>query len=285
MKYIAGLLVLDSDDVTWHVIERRESQEDGVIISFTLPLAKSNREVLTYLAENLKRRGIAWLQPVKSVIEKWVLNADTLKREFDVLQGMEWLQGPVAVIPECNIIDQKKQTHVQFVVIPEEIRDAMLVIHFPQLAPFIDRFQVDYPEPSKCAFLMMKYQNTKLHRAIIECIKNTCAQHGIAVLRADDDKRYADELLPNVRTYMHGCGFVIALFERIKENDLNPNVSFEVGYMLAMGKPVCLLKDSTLPSLQTDLLGSLYDPFDTQNPETDIPPVLTKWLREKSLIE
>jgi len=285
MKYIAGLLVLDSDDVTWHVSERREWQEDGVIINFTIPLARSNREVLTYLAENLKRRGIAWLQPVRSVIEKWVLDADTLKREFDVLQDMEWLQGPVAVVPECNIVDQKKQTQVRFVVIPEEIRDAMLVINFPELAPFVDHFQADYPEPSKCAFLMMKYEDTKLHRAIIECIRNTCAQHDIAVLRADDDKRYADELLPNVRTHMHGCGFGIALFERIKENDFNPNVSLEVGYMMAMGKPVCLLKDSTLPLLQTNLLGMLYEPFDTQNPETTIPPVLTKWLKDKSLIE
>jgi nucleoside 2-deoxyribosyltransferase len=284
MKYIAGLLVLDSDGVTWHVSERKEWQENGVVINFMIPLAKSNREVLTYLAENLKRRGVAWLQPVRSVIEKWVLDADTLKREFDVLQDMEWLQGPVAVVPECNIVDQKKQTQVRFVVIPEEIRDAMLVVNFPELAPFVDHFQADHPEPSKCAFLMMKYEDTKLHQAIIESIRNTCAQHGIAVLRADD-KRYADELLPNVRTYMHGCGFGIALFERIKKNDLNPNVSLEVGYMIAMGKPVCLLKDSTLPSLQTDLLGRLYEPFDTQNPETTIPPVLTKWLKDKSLIE
>ena len=283
MKYIAGLLVLDSDDVTWHVSERRE-QADGVIINFTIYLAKGNREVLAYLAENLQRRGIAWLRPVKSVIEKWVLDADTLKREFYILQDMKWLQGIVAVVPECNIVDQKKQTHIQFVVIPEEMQDAMLVINFPELAPFVDRFKADYPEPSKCAFLMMKYEDTKIHRAIIECIKATCAQFGIAVLRADD-RRYPDELLPNVRTYMHGCGFGIALFERLKENDFNPNVSLEVGYLMAMGKPVCLLKDATLPSLQTDLIGRLYEVFDTQNPETTIPPVLTKWLKDKALIE
>jgi nucleoside 2-deoxyribosyltransferase len=284
MKYISGLLILDSNEVTWHIGERRERQEDGVIIDFTIYSTNSKRDALTDLAENLRKRGITWLRPIKSVIEKWVLDADTLKREFDVLRDMEWLQGRVAVVPECSIVGQRKQAHVQFVVIPEETQDAMLVINFPELAPFIDHFEADYPEPSKCAFLMMKYQDTGLHQAIIKSIKDTCAQHGIAVLRADD-KYYADELLPNVRTYMHGCGCGIALFERIKDNDLNPNVSFEVGYMIAMGKPVCLLKDSTLPSLQTDLLGRLYEPFNTQKPETTIPPVLTKWLKDKSLIE
>ena len=82
---------------------------------------------------------------------------------------------------------------------------------------------------------------------------------------------------------MHGCGFGIAVIERLQDDDFNPNVSLEVGYMLALGKPICLLKDKTHKTLQSDLGGKLYRPFDTQDPEASIPPVLSDWLRDKGL--
>ena len=83
---------------------------------------------------------------------------------------------------------------------------------------------------------------------------------------------------------MHGCGFGIAIFERITADDFNPNVSLELGYMIALGKPVCLLRDKYLPALHTDLVGRLYESFDPQIPDKTIPGVLAKWLRDKSVI-
>ena len=154
---------------------------------------------------------------------------------------------------------------------------------FRELQPFLDTFRADHPDPNRCVFLMMKYQGTPLHRRITEAIRNSCSVHGLEGLRADD-KRYSDDLLPNVRTYMHGCNSGIAVIERLTEDEFNPNVSLEVGYMMAQGKPVCLLKDKTLTSLQTDLVGRLYDPFDTQEPESTIPPVLEKWLIDKGKV-
>ncbi len=50
-----------------------------------------------------------------------------------------------------------------------------------------------------------------------------------------------------------------------------------------MRKPVCLLKDRTLATLQADLVGRLYDEFDPQNPARTIPPVIQKWLSDKGL--
>lgn len=44
---------------------------------------------------------------------------------------------------------------------------------------------------------------------------------------------------------MHGCEFGVAVFDRITEDDFNPNVTLEVGYMLGMGRNVLLLKDKT----------------------------------------
>jgi nucleoside 2-deoxyribosyltransferase len=83
---------------------------------------------------------------------------------------------------------------------------------------------------------------------------------------------------------MHGCAFGIGIFERITTEDFNPNVSLELGYMMALGKPVCLLKDKYLNFLHTDLVGRLYLPFDPQDPETSIPNVLEKWAKDKRIV-
>jgi hypothetical protein len=61
----------------------------------------------------------------------------------------------------------------------------------------------------------------------------------------------------NVRTHLHGCGFGVAVYERIQTNEPSANVGLEVGYLMAMNKPVLLLKDSTVETLQADLAGKL----------------------------
>jgi len=85
---------------------------------------------------------------------------------------------------------------------------------------------------------------------------------------------------------IYGCGFGISVFERIEADDFNPNVSLEVGYMMALNaKSICFLKDKTLKALQTDIIGKLYKPFDTRNAKKTIPPALEKWLKDKKFID
>lgn len=150
----------------------------------------------------------------------------------------------------------------------------------PDIVPYLQNFRFDHRDPGKCAFVMMQFGNTDLHKKILDTVRQWCEKQGISGLRADD-KRYADDLWPNVRTYMHGCGFGIAIFERLTVDEFNPNVSLEVGYMLALGKPVCLLKDSTLQTLQSDLIGRLYDAFNVQRP-ISIKPKLDRWIKDKA---
>jgi hypothetical protein len=152
-----------------------------------------------------------------------------------------------------------------------------------ELNKHISIFEKDYPDNIKTAFIMMQFSNTKTHLALETTIKKTLDKYNIKGLRADD-KEYADELFSNVRTYMHCADFGIAVFDRILKDDINPNVSLEVGYMLSLGKNVCYLKDSTLPVLQTDLLGKLYKIFDPQNVESTLPQELEKWLSDKGII-
>jgi nucleoside 2-deoxyribosyltransferase len=74
------------------------------------------------------------------------------------------------------------------------------------------------------------------------------------------------------------------VFERLKSDQFNPNVSLEVGYMLALRKPVCLLKDATLTALTTDLVGKLYKAFDPQDPVGSIPEELLKWCKDRHFV-
>jgi spermidine synthase len=129
---------------------------------------------------------------------------------------------------------------------------------------------------------MMKFEDSRIQKEIINVLKAHLSEKGITLLRADD-KWYADDLFENIKTYMQGCSFGIALFDRINTDEFNPNVSLEIGYMMALNKPVLLLKDKTLKLLQTDLVGKLYHQFDFQYPDKTIPLVLDKWISDKEI--
>lgn len=146
------------------------------------------------------------------------------------------------------------------------------------------KFQLDYPVPRKAVFVIIPFTTSDLHMKIYAAIKDTLKMYDIIALRADE-KSYHDELWPNIVTYMQGCGSSIAVLERLIDDEFNPNVSLEIGYMLALEKPICLLKDRTIKNLQSDLIGRLYHNFDTQHPETTIPDVLIKWLQDKGFIK
>lgn len=147
----------------------------------------------------------------------------------------------------------------------------------------VARFRVEHPCEPKVAFIMMRFGQTGLHDKVVKAIKSALEPHGITGLRADD-RQFHDDLFANILTYIFGCGIGIAVFERIESDEFNPNVSLEVGYMMALRKPVCLLKDKNLKSLQSDLVGKLYKPFDTQDPIKSIPPMLRQWLTDKGMV-
>lgn len=153
----------------------------------------------------------------------------------------------------------------------------------PEIRVSLQKFREDYPDDRKTAFIIMQFGKTLAHQNIVEALKQVFDKHGIVALRADD-KEYHSSLLGNVLTYIYGCSMSVAVFERIEADKFNPNVSFEVGYMKALNKPVCLLKDKTMSTLHTDLLGELYKTFDPQDPKGSIPAELEKWLKDKEIV-
>ena len=154
---------------------------------------------------------------------------------------------------------------------PVEVRDS--------LAAFRQRF------PNKTGFVMMQFGGSAAHNRISDAIHSALEPFdGIEAVRADA-LDFHDDLYWNVMTYAHGCDFGIAVFERIEEDSFNPNVSLEVGYMMALGKPVCLLKDKTLKTLHTDLIGKLYREFDPHSPRTTIGSALRNWIATRAFAD
>ena len=152
-----------------------------------------------------------------------------------------------------------------------------------EISESLNRFKKDHEKSKKIAFIMMQFGNTKLHGKILDAIKKCLEPSNIKAVRADE-KEYHDDLYYNILTYIYGCSFGIAVFERIDNDNFNPNVTLEVGHMLALGKKVCFLKDMTLPALNTDLIGKLYKTFDPQNMSNTIKHSVLKWAGDRSLL-
>jgi len=146
----------------------------------------------------------------------------------------------------------------------------------------LKKFKTDFPDQKKVAFIMMQFGETKEHINILKSLRKTLAEIGLAGVRADD-KTYHDDKYDNILTYLHGCGFGIAVFETITDQSFNPNVSLEAGYLMGLHKPICLLKEKSLKTLPSDLVGKLYKEFSIEQCDISINNVLRNWLSDKNI--
>lgn len=147
----------------------------------------------------------------------------------------------------------------------------------------LDRLKKNHPDPAKLGFLIMRFTSGKPFGEIVKAIKETAETYGISIVRADENEFHSD-LWGNVRTLLHGCSFGVAVYERIEQEEPNANVGLEVGYLMAMNKPVLLLKERTIKALQADLMGKLYRQFDEHDPAATIPNQLEGWLSDNGII-
>jgi Predicted nucleotide-binding protein containing TIR-like domain len=150
------------------------------------------------------------------------------------------------------------------------------------LKPAVLSLLAQHPQYRSNCFLIMPFRETPIHRQIHVTLQRLMTEIGFNLLRADDHS-YSDDLLANIEAYMYGCRFAIAVYERVLSDAHNPNVAFEVGYMMGLKKEVCLLKEMSITALPSDLQGRLYVPFDAQDLERSISNKVRDWLRRKNL--
>lgn len=308
MWYVKGIVSpLYSNDIHWTHHDNSEqghpswegSDEEGVRVSFDImpsPNRYHSRDTIEAIKRILGKNDVPWIAPGH---KEWTFNLDKLKDFIPELSSMDWFKGKVSIEPEfesfengkytvlCDAgrIDKPKyQATVDFHIVPEILRRPIMKSEPPvEIQESLASFELDYPDPTKVAFIMMQFGKTKAHNKIVKAIRSVLDSHGLIGVKADD-KQYHDDLFPNVMTYLYGCGFGIGVFERIEDDEFNPNVSLEVGYMFALRKSVCLLKDETLKTLHTDLIGKLYKDFDPQDPVKTIPIKISQWLSDKRIV-
>jgi hypothetical protein len=139
----------------------------------------------------------------------------------------------------------------------------------------------EHPDYRSNCFLIMPFRETEIHRRIHKILKAFFFEQKMNLLRADD-RIYSEDVLGNIETYLYGCRFAVAVHERVLSDEPNPNVAFEIGYMLGLKKDVCLLKERTVKALPSDLSGRLYVQFDSQELEMSLRENVGRWLENKS---
>jgi len=266
--------------------------ESGIILYYSEKGDLSKHEILKRFYNNLKIIKCDWIRPINNITNEWLIDLKQLKYSFKVLENTKYLKHKITLEPEY--MQEKRindfgdldidSTMIKFTIYPEDTNDIFYDIEIDNdLVQPLKRFKKDYPDSQKCCFLMMKFEDSNIQSEIVKILKSEFQKKGLHLLRADD-KIYSDDLFQNIKAYMHHCSFGISLFERINSNYFNPNVSLEVGYMMALKKPILFLKDKTLNSLHTDLVGKLYYEFDFQNSKKTIPKIIDKWLSDNDLI-
>lgn len=127
-------------------------------------------------------------------------------------------------------------------------------------------------------FLMMAFQGSRRNTAVTNAIRLSLQEYGLVGLRADDCD-YAETLWGNVCTYLLGCAYGIAVFEKVGRRGFNPNVAIEVGFMLSRKKRLLILKDQRIHRLPTDTVGRLYREFDPGRLRASIHKQVSSWAK------
>jgi len=173
---------------------------------------------------------------------------------------------------------------VQLEVFGESKRESTFPIPlgYENVGPILECFKKDHPNYDQNVFIMMRFRQDspfpEIHSAIVSALK----QRGYNGLRADH-RTYPqdDDLWMNVCTYMLGCKYGVAVFERGAETqEYSPNVELEYGFMRAMNKRVLLLKYKDRTPLNTDVVGKIYKEFDSSKIVPSIEKQISKWIRD-----
>jgi hypothetical protein len=288
-KLFAGRLVIDAVGGDY------VPKQSPILIVFTFSKEQTKFFILREFKKHLEINGINWIRPHQNLTEEWVIDLNDLRQSFEFLGKEVYLKETILLEPQY---EKKKEidpltdklvitsTVLKFKINPDEliiVKSDNKNVYILDLREPLSKFNKDHSDYKKCAFLMMKYEDSPIQTKIVIKLKDLFRKHGLELLRADE-KHYSDDLLTNIRTYMHGCGFGVAIFDRINSEYFNPNVSLEIGYMMALKRPILFLKDITLKSLQTDLVGKLYEEFDFQNYKKAFDKSVIKWLVNHELI-
>jgi hypothetical protein len=146
-------------------------------------------------------------------------------------------------------------------------------------------FLKDHPTYETNVFIMTRLQRgNRLLEELDKELRKAIRAHGLNPVRADDRMYMADRnVWNNVCVYMICCKLGVAILEDRVQDEFNPNVALEYGFMRALNKPCLLLADTSFRNLRADILGTLRETFDITNIHESISEPIERWLKDLGL--
>jgi len=222
--------------------------------------------------------GIRWLDRTASV-------TNGKQVEAAILRELGWTVAATVELPASAVDGPSRENSIAHAVaarlklIDRDLKRQMLgdIDGFTYLQSRFDEFLRDHPDPSRNVFVMMRFRETEQYQSIHDSIRSALADKNYSAIRADD-RDYTGDLWTNIELCMLGSAYGIAVFEDIEERSFNPNVSLELGFMLARQKRCLILKEKRLSSLPTDVVGKLYKSFDMFDIQNSVRTQVLRWL-------
>lgn len=147
-----------------------------------------------------------------------------------------------------------------------------------QIDPFEQNRRAFEATEESNVFVIMRFEKQfSILNSIENAIKNTLNDFKLRAILARD-VLLDSELWPNVRFCMNYCRYAIAVFDRMEDPNFNPNVTLELGYILALKRPCLILKDETIDTMPSDIIGRLYERFNSTDAAASVSLAVRKWL-------
>lgn len=133
-------------------------------------------------------------------------------------------------------------------------------------------------------FLIRKFEERDDRNTLISTIKNSFKENGLKIVDALEFELH-NEVWSNIKEYMDYCSFVVVVIDNFSpygNNEFNPNTFLEIGYLLALNKPILILIQNSLESkIPTDFKAFIYKTFDNLDIDSFVlKDKIYKWIKE-----
>lgn len=238
---------------------------------------RSDIDILVYAPSGLRRDEV---MPIMEEEEALDIFKTTNKTEAESFANDSWLKRD-DIVADLDAKLLWSRTNGESTLL-ERYREIMVLrdidfkmSYMPMYSDAEMKFYEKYGH--NAIFVIMPFRE-ELNK-VYEIIKDIFASKGYSAIRADE-KEFTNDLWENVRVYLECCNVAVAVFDKNDQDNYNPNVAIEVGYMLSKGNKVCLLKDKKLPKLPSDLISKMYKEYDSDDVEGTLPEQLGLWIRD-----
>lgn len=114
--------------IFWQIFDSRpHHQLEGFTINFPFYGKYNLREGLLSIQKNLIENKVDWIYVENKL---WVIDMDILKKQSEVFEKLDYLEGKITIDPEIEFDEEKvfnktrKRTYIRFVVTVEEIMES-----------------------------------------------------------------------------------------------------------------------------------------------------------------